>query len=179
MLKMRQAELLQDSASPVGGNADGDITVIEFFDYNCGYCKKAAPTVTSLIARDAGVRVIYKEFPILGPQSIIAARAALAAAKQGKYSEFHQQMMARDQADDASIKRVADQLGLDHGVLLKDMETPEITEAIDRNYRLAADLGIEGTPAFIVGERMMPGAVGLESLAAIVTAERNKRLASK
>ena len=103
-LKTHRTDLLSDPTSPVGGNPVGDITVVEFFDYNCGYCKKAAPALKTLMAKDANVRVVYKEFAILGPQSVAAAKAALAAQRQGKYVEFHQGLMAAEQADDASVQ---------------------------------------------------------------------------
>ncbi|MCF8199874.1 MAG: DsbA family protein [Sulfuritalea sp.] len=171
-LKKSTAQLYKDASSPVGGNPKGDVTIVEFFDYNCGYCKRAASALSELVSKDPDVRVIYKEFPILGPQSLVAARAALAAHRQGKYVAFHEGLMAQDQADDAAIKALAEKVGLDYARLEKDMTDPVLMQIVERNYALATDLQISGTPAFIIGERLMPGALELNALAQIVSAER-------
>jgi len=158
----------------VGGNPKGDITVVEFFDYNCGYCKRVAPTVSAVLNNDPNVRIVYKEFAILGPQSLVAARAALAAKRQGKYHEFHDAMMSAEQADGDSVTATARALGLDYEKLVKDMEDPKITEQLERNYRLATALGINGTPAFVIGDRLVPGAVDETTMMEIIAAERAK-----
>ncbi len=173
-LKQYRPELLQNADSPVGGNPKGDITVVEFFDYNCGYCKRVAPTVSAVLNNDPNVRIVYKEFAILGPQSLVAARAALAAKRQGKYLEFHDAMMSAEQADGDSVTATARALGLDYEKLVKDMEDPKITEQLERNYRLATALGINGTPAFVIGDRLVPGAVDETTMMEIIAAERAK-----
>ncbi|MBK17888.1 MAG: hypothetical protein CMM52_03495 [Rhodospirillaceae bacterium] len=172
-LKERKEQLYFDKTSPVGGNPKGDVTVVEFFDYNCGYCKRALPAVKALIKKDSNVRVVYKEFAILGPGSITAARAALAAHKQGKYIEFHNGLMA-GQTDEDSIAALASSLKMDYSKLRKDMNDPKIEEILRNNYHLATALGIGGTPAFVIGERVIPGAVGEAALAQIVKEERAK-----
>ncbi len=171
-LKKHRAELLQDADSPVGGNPDGDITVVEFFDYNCGYCKRAAGALTALAVRDSKVRIVYKEFPILSAQSRTAAKAALAAYRQGKYAEFHQGLMAAGKTDDDDIQALATKLGLNYATLLKDMKDPKLEEQLARVHQLARVLNINGTPAFVVGERILPGAVDTEALVLIVNEER-------
>lgn len=173
-LKQYRSELLHDASSPVGGNPNGDITIVEFFDYNCGYCKRVAPTVNATLKNDPNVRVVYKEFAILGPESVFAARAALAAQRQGKYKEFHEAMMTAERADAGAVNALAAQLGLDREKLIKDMQDPAITRILERNYRLASALNINGTPAFVIGDRLVPGAIDAAALAEIIVEERAK-----
>ena len=177
-LKTHKDQLLYDKTSPVGGNPKGDITIVEFFDYNCGYCKRAAPTLKAVMKQDPNVRVVYKEFAILGPGSITAARAALAAQKQGKYLEFHDGLMT-GQTDEDSIAALASSLKMDYSKLRKDMGDPKIQQVLQKNYQLATTLGINGTPAFVIGERLVPGAVGVEALTQIIKEERAKLKARK
>lgn len=178
-VKERQDELLRDASSPVGGNPDGDITIVEFFDYNCGYCKRVAPSVAETLTNDPKVRVVYKEFAILGQESVFAARAALAAGRQGKYLAFHEALMTAERADGEAVVALSKQLGLDQAKLLKDMRDPEINTILERNYQLANALGINGTPAFVIGERMIPGAMDAAGLAEIIAQERAKKKAAE
>jgi protein-disulfide isomerase len=158
-IKDHSAELFRPTASPVVGNVKGDVPVIEFFDYNCGYCKKAFLDLAKLIDKDKKVRVILKEFPILAKGSEEASRVALAAKLQGKYWEFHSAMLqSQGQANEASALRVAEKLGLDMARLKKDMASPEVKKEIDDTRELANKMGIQGTPHFIVGDRIVPGA---------------------
>lgn len=173
-LEQYRAQLLLGEHSPIAGNPNGDITVVQFFDYNCGYCKRVVPAVAAVIKNDPNVRVVYKEFAILGPQSIVAARAALAARRQGKYHEFHVALMSAKQADAGSVAAICQHLDLDYAKLVKDMADPEITEELERNYRLATALGIRGTPAFVIGDRLVPGAVDERAITEIIVAERAK-----
>lgn len=177
-VKEREDDLLRDVTSPVGGNPDGDITIVEFFDYNCGYCKRVAPAVAETLANDKKVRIVYKEFAILGQESVFAARAALAAKRQGKYHEMHEALMSAERADAEAVVALSQQLGLDRKKLLKDMQDPAITKILERNYQLANALGINGTPAFVIGERMIPGAVDAAGMAEIIAQERAKKKAS-
>jgi protein-disulfide isomerase len=166
-------EILKDPAAPVGGNPDGDVTLVEFFDYNCPYCRRVAPTVTALEEADPDVRLIYKEFPILGPGSQFAARAALASRRQGKYVAFHNALMqATGQVTEATVMKVAREVGLDTGQLRADVQDPAIDEAIARNLQLADALGITGTPSFIIGEEVVPGAVDLRTLQSLIAQAR-------
>ena len=158
-IKSNAAEIFRPASSPVVGNAKGDVTVIEFFDYNCVYCKRAFGDLARVIDRDKQVKLIMKEFPILSKGSEEAAKVALAARMQGKYWEFHRAMIeASGQASEASALRVAEKLNLDMGRLKKDMGSVEVKKEIDDTRALAAKLGIQGTPHFLVGDRIIPGA---------------------
>jgi protein-disulfide isomerase len=169
----RRDEILNDPAAPVGGNPDGDVTLVEFFDYNCPYCRRVAPTVAEIIAADADLRVVYKEFPILGPGSTFAARAALAAQRQGKYAPLHDALMgARESLDEAQVLEIAEVVGLDTERLQRDMADPAIQDAIARNLQLANALGITGTPSFLVGESIVPGAVDRGTLEGLIARAR-------
>lgn len=168
-----RAELEQDPDAPVLGNPEGDVVVVEFFDYQCGYCKQVTEPLRRLLQEDGGVRLVMKEFPILGPASLYGARAALAAARQGRYEEFHWALMAnRGQLSEARVLEVADEVGLDIERLKRDLRDPAIEEKLRANYRLAERLEIRGTPAFIVGDNLLPGAVPLERLRQVVAEAR-------
>jgi protein-disulfide isomerase len=171
-----QEELLRDPASPVSGNLNGDVTVIEFFDYRCGYCKRAASAVTQLQRDDPGVRVVYKDFPILGEPSIFGARAALAAREQGKHQAFHEALLASDnELTKEEVFAIAQRVGLDVKKLDGDLQASERQTALDRNRALATLLGISGTPGFVVGGDVHPGALDLTRLKALVAKARTKR----
>jgi len=157
-LKDNAAQIYKSAASPIV-NAKGDVPVVEFFDYNCGFCKKAFPEVAQLIDKDKKVRLILKEFPILAKGSEEASRVALAAKLQGKYWEFHRAMLENQgQANEASALRVAERLGLDMARLKKDMAAPEVKKEIDDTRALANKMGIQGTPHFLVGDKIIAGA---------------------
>src|SRR5262245_704120 len=158
-IKEHANELYRPASSPVVGNVKGDVPVIEFFDYNCGYCKKAFSEVAQLVDKDKKVRLILKAFPILAKGSEEASRVALAARLQGKYWEFHRAMLeSQGQANEASALRVAEKLGLDMARLKKDMASPEVKKEIEDTRQLATKMGIQGTPHFIVGDRIIAGA---------------------
>jgi protein-disulfide isomerase len=166
-------QLEQDPNSPNLGNPDGDVTVIEFFDYNCPYCRKAGQTVQELLAADANVRVIYREWPILGEDSVFASRAALAARAQGKYEEFHWALMnGEGRASEASILKLARHLDLDVEKLQADMTSPAVEAHIAQSSALARTLGFTGTPAFIVGDRTAPGMLSTDEITAMVAEAR-------
>lgn len=156
------------------GNPDGNVTFVEFFDYNCGYCKRAFPDVMKMIERDKDLKLVMKEFPILGPGSVYASRAALASRKQGKYWEFHLAMMAHEgRIDEPVVDQIAKATGLDVKKLKADMQGDEVTQVITHNMQLADSLKIQGTPAFIIDQTVIPGAVGFEALAAAVKQVRD------
>lgn len=174
-LATHQRELLSDPESPVSGNPSGDVTVVEFFDYRCGYCKKAASALTQLQQSDARVRVVYKDFPILGEISELAAKAALASNLQGKHRAFHEALLAtKDDLTREQLFRIAQEAGLDVNRLDQDMTRPEWQPIIDRNRALAKTLGISGTPAFIVGNDLVPGALDLKTLQELVAHKRKQ-----
>lgn len=171
VIKNRNA-LQNNAASPVSGNPQGDVTLIEFFDYRCGFCQRVAPAVAELLERDKNVRVIYKDLPILGPDSLLSAKAALAAERQGKHGIFHTLLLNAETQNEESIKNIASKVGLDVAKLMIDMEDPAIAKQIEENSRIAGELDIQGTPAFVLGDRVLPGAVDLESMVRLVAAER-------
>jgi len=164
-------ELMADPSSPVLGNPDGDVTVVEFFDYRCGYCRRVAPAVEALLKKDDKVRLVLKELPILGRDSWLAAKAALAAQKQGRYGELHAALMKAESIDAASIDALAAGMGFDMEKFRADFEKGE-PGTLERNHRLASTLGIDGTPAFVVGDRLIPGAADEATLAGHVAAVR-------
>ncbi|MFT3808882.1 MAG: DsbA family protein [Micropepsaceae bacterium] len=169
-----QDALLKDGFSYVGGNPNGDVTVVEFFDYRCGYCKKVRDDIVTFMAADSGVRVVFKEFPILGAVSLEASKAAIASRKQGddKYWAFHQAMLGADSLDSAAIYDIAAGQGIDVAKLKADMEAPEVTDIITRNHDLAEKIGVDGTPAFIIGDKLYPGALGVDDLKSAVSEHR-------
>lgn len=167
--------LEEDPNAPVLGNPEGDVTVVEFFDYNCPYCKRAAPHVETLIELDPNVRVVYREWPILGDGSMFAARAALASRRQGKYEEFHWALMKlRGRAEEESILSAARELGLDIDRLLADMEAPEVQQHIDSSMAMAQVLGFSGTPSFVIGDAAAPGLIPLEQMQTLVQEARGE-----
>jgi protein-disulfide isomerase len=168
-LATKQKELLHDPASPVSGNLKGEITLVEFYDYRCGFCKKAASAVTELQKVDARVRVVYKDLPILGEPSELAAKAALASQAQGKHQAFHEALLA-SHADMSKelILKIAVKVGLDAKRLEADMANSKWQTVIDKNRALARELGISGTPGFIVGNELMPGWLDLNGLKELI-----------
>jgi protein-disulfide isomerase len=166
-------EVYDDPLSPVAGNPKGDVTLVEFFDYRCPYCKQVEPALEKLVADDHQVRFIYKEFPVLGPESEIAARVALAARKQGKYDAFHRAMMATSgHIDEATIYKVAASVGLDVERVKQDMHSPEIEKELKANIDLGTQLDLSGTPSFIVGDTIVPGAISADALKQLISNAR-------
>ncbi len=153
--------LFRTAADPTFGPKDADVTVVEFFDYNCGYCRQAMGDVTKLIATDKKIKFVFKEFPIFGENSEAVSKLALAAHKQGKYWEMHQGLYERkgqDKADPAVALLIARDLGLDVAKLQKDAESPEVLAELTATRNLAEKMGIQGTPHFIIGDNIIPGA---------------------
>ena len=165
VLTTRRSEIFDDPATPVGGNPRGDVTIVEFFDYRCPYCKQVLPSLQTLLKEDRNLRFIYKEMPVLGPASVVAAHAALAAERQGKYEAFHVAMMGtKGQITDDTVYKVAGSVGLDIDRLKQDMAAPGIEQALKANLALADALNIRGTPGFIIGNHIVPGALDLSAL---------------
>ena len=161
----KRKELLESPDDLVLGNPKGDATLVEFFDYRCPYCKQIEPTLDALLKEDPKLRIVYKEFPILGEASIFATRVAFAARKQGKYREFHHAMMtAKGNINADFILKVASSVGLDLAKIKAEMAAPDIDRIIRANYDLAEALDIRGTPGVIIGDVALPGAVDLETL---------------
>ena len=153
----------------VTGNPQGDVTFVEFFDYNCGYCKRAMSDMFDLLKHDPKLKVVLKEFPVLGPGSVEAARVAVAVRMQDKtgkkYMEFHQKLLGgRGQADKARALAVAKEVGFDMTRLERDMTSDEVKQTLEESFKLAEKLGLNGTPSYVIGDNVVVGAVGLDAL---------------
>jgi protein-disulfide isomerase len=160
---------------PVLGNPKGDVTVVEFFDYRCPYCKQALNALQRLIRDDPNLRLVFKEFPILGPESVYASRVAIASREQGKYLELHHALMShRGKFDQKSVLNIARGVGLDVDRLLVDMRKPQVEAMIKEASLIADRLAITGTPAIIIGDEVVPGYVDLVTLKTLVVAARRK-----
>ena len=174
-LSTRRREIFEDPDTPFAGNPNGDVSLVEFFDYRCPYCKQVEPSLEALIGEDRQLRIVYKEFPVLGPESMTASKAALAARKQGKYDAFHRALMAlKGQINDTAVFKTAESVGLDVDRLKRDMAAPEISRALKANTELADALDIRGTPGFVVGNEIVPGAIDLASLKQLIATARKK-----
>lgn len=174
-LAQRREQLERDPTSPVAGDPNGDVTLVEFTDYRCGYCKKVFPAVQDLLKADGKIRYVIKELPILGPESVAAARAALAVWRStpAKYMAFHSALMtARGSLDEPRILEIAAEVGIEAKALMSAMRDPEIAAILGKNRELAQSLNINGTPAFVVGGRLVPGAVEADTLRQLVAAAR-------
>ncbi|MBL8836417.1 MAG: DsbA family protein [Alphaproteobacteria bacterium] len=173
MLVERREQIFNNPANPVLGNPEGNVTVVEFFDYRCPYCKQMHAPINQLRNEDRQIRFVHIQLPILGPDSVIASRAALAARAQNRYPQFHDALMtARGNLDEAAIIRIAQSSGLDIARLRIEMSNPAILQALDANRRLAEELGVTGTPAFVIGDRLIPGAVDPATLRGMIQEAR-------
>lgn len=166
----------KDEGSPSVGNPKGDVTIVEFFDYNCGYCKKAFEEVQTLIGEDKNVRVVFKEMPILSPTSMTAAQWSLAAQRQGKYFEFHTAMMSHQGGiNESALEEAAKSVGLDVEKMKKDAADPALAKVIETNIRIAQELGVRGTPAFIINDRLIGGYIQLDEMKNIIAEIRAEK----
>lgn len=169
----RKDDLYNHPMTPITGDPNGDVTVVEFFDYQCGYCKRTMQTVLDLQKEDPKIRIVWKELPILGPVSEFAARAAMAAAKQGKYLDFHVAVMgARGQLTTDAVMKHAANAGLDIEKMKRDMMAPEIGNYLRETLQLAQELGITGTPGFVIGGKLVPGALGKAQMRQLIAQAR-------
>ncbi|ACL60869.1 DsbA family protein [Methylobacterium nodulans] len=162
-------DILHNAAtSYTAGNPNGDVTLVEFFDYNCGYCKRALGDIQALMKSDPKLKVVLKDFPVLGPDSVEASKVALAAKQQlkgDKLFEYHTRLLeTRGRVNGERAIAVAREMGLDIARLQKDMQSPDVQTALQENVGLGDKLGLSGTPAFIIGEEIIPGAVGAEPI---------------
>jgi len=178
-VKEQAATLFTSPRQVVLGNAQGDVTMVEFFDYNCAYCKRALSDMLELMKSDGGLKVVLKEFPVLGEPSVEAAQVAVAVRMQDptgqKYLDFHQKLLGgRGQADRARALVVAKEIGLDMGRLERDLASPEVKATIDENLKLGDTIGITGTPTYVIGSEVVTGAVGLDELREKLKAAHNK-----
>jgi protein-disulfide isomerase len=169
--------LFNSNRHVVLGNLKGDVTLVEFFDYNCGFCKRALPDMIEMIKEDSKLKVILKEFPVLGPGSVEAAKVAVAVRMQDKtgkkYLDFHQKLLGgRGAADKARALAVAKEVGMDMGRLDKDMASDEVKVSLEESLKLAETLGLNGTPSYIIGSDVVIGAVGIDALRSKVSFAR-------
>ncbi len=168
--------VFNDPQSPVMGNPQGKTVLVEFSDYNCGFCRKSMPEVEALLKSDPDLKLVVHEIPVFGEGSRYAAMAALAAQAQGKYPEFHRALMSmKGKAEKASVLRVARQTGLDVARLERDMQAPAITAQIEKSLALADDIGLVGTPSFIAGNRAVFGYLSKDDLAGLVAEARGAK----
>jgi len=175
-IRDHQQALLSDQGSPVEGNAQGKVTIVEFFDYRCVHCRRVASTIDNLMRSNASVRVIYKNFPVLGEPSVLAARAAVAAQQQGGWPKLHRAMLAYEgDFTTETLLALGTSVGLDSGKLKTDMMSPATDKALQANLTLAAALGVDVTPTFVIGERVIKGALSAEAFQALVNEEAGKR----
>jgi protein-disulfide isomerase len=162
-------EIFNSPRGVVLGNKDGDVTFVEFFDYNCGYCKRAMADMLDLLKNDPKLKVVLKEFPVLSEGSVEAAKVAVAVRMQDptgkKYLDFHQKLLGgRGPADKARAMAAAKDAGLDMARIEKDLASPEVKSTIEENFKLAEDMGLNGTPSYVIGKQIVVGAVGLDGL---------------
>ena len=172
-LSERKDEVFSDADAPVLGNPKGDVTLVEFFDYRCPYCKAMADQIADVVKSDGKTKLVMKEFPVLGPESVTAARAALAAREQKKYDEFHHALMRlKEPLTDKVLMKTAAEVGLNVDKLKKDMDDQKIDTILKNNLKLAHDLNIDATPTFIVGDQIVPGAVPAQGLKQLIEQTR-------
>jgi protein-disulfide isomerase len=167
-----QARLFDDPATPFAGDADAEVALVEFFDYRCTYCRRVVGSMQALLENEASLKIVFKDLPVLGEDSVRAARAALASREQDGYVPFHFALMQASDLSHAGIMATARDVGLDAERLAEDMQRPAIQEAIDANYALADQLGIDGTPAFVIGDQLIPGAIGEAQLKQLIDRQR-------
>ena len=168
-----KSELFDNKDDPVTGNAKGDVTVVEFFDYNCGFCKSSYDSLVDTIRADGKTRLVFKEFPILTDDSIIASRIALAAKRQGKYDDLHRAFMKfKGRLDEKNALRIAGEVGLNMDQIKKDMSSPDIDKLLRRNKEIAHILGVDGTPTFIVGDHIVSQALDGPTLKQLIEIAR-------
>ena len=167
---------LVDATDPVLGNPFGDVTVVEFYDTRCPYCRRMKPVIAALVAADPKLKVVVKDLPVLGPASQLESRALLAVQRQGGYFKFQEAVMqAGGTSTRDTLREMADRLGLDGGRMVRDMDDPAIKARLERTLELARQLGIDGTPAFIIGQRLIAGAAELTELQRAVVEARTAR----
>jgi protein-disulfide isomerase len=178
-IKNHSYALFNSPRQVVLGNPQGDVTFVEFFDYNCGYCKRALNDMVEIMGKDPKLKVVLKEFPVLGPGSVEAAQVAVAVRMQDKtgkkYLEFHQKLLGgRGQADKAKALAAAKEIGLDMARLEKDLKSEEVSKTLEESMKLAEALGLNGTPSYVIGNDVVIGAVGQATLSQKIQAARQQ-----
>lgn len=171
----QQSAIYNDASDHILGNPKGDVAVVEFFDFQCGFCKRVHPALKALIEQDPNVKVILKQLPVLGPNSMVAARYALAAGMQGRYADYHEGILQLASLDENSLNALGSELKLDIAKLKLDAESPDLQRPIERTLQLAEKLNIRGTPGFIIGNQIIPGAIDLDRMKTLVSAARQAK----
>jgi len=172
----RKDEVFNDPDSPALGNTKGDVTLVEFFDYRCPYCKAMDDQIAEVVKADGKTKLVMKEFAVLGPDSVTAARAALAAREQKKYEEFHRALMhLKEPLNEKTLFKVAGEVGLNVDKLKKDMEDPKFDTMLKNNLKLAHDLNIDGTPSFVIGDQIVTGAIPAQNLKQMIDQARKTK----
>jgi protein-disulfide isomerase len=168
------AQIAHTKGDPVAGNPNGKVTIVEFFDVRCPYCRRMLPVIASLLHDNPDLRLVYKDLPVLGPGSVLGARALLAAQKQGGYQKLHDALMTgpRDITDE-TLHTAVTKVGLDWKKIQADMQSPDVLARIDANLALAKQLNLEGTPAYVIGTNVIPGAASLSELQQAVAEAKN------
>lgn len=168
LVEQNREEIFNDGHSWVGGNLDGDVTLVEFIDYRCGYCKRAAPEIETLLEQDGNIRLVVKEFPILGEASVLASRFAIATlqiAGNDTYRDLHDALIAfNGDISEASLRRLSDGLGLETEAIFDHMDSPDVDQVIAENHQLAQKLQISGTPSFVMEDQMLRGFLPAEAM---------------
>ncbi|MEM6481722.1 MAG: DsbA family protein [Pseudomonadota bacterium] len=176
LVRQNATKLFDDPTSWVGGNPSGDLTLVEFIDYRCGFCRRAAPEIEELLERDANIKIIVKEFPILGEQSTLASRFAISVrqnAGDDAYKTVHDTLLAfNGEVTETALRRISDGLGLPTDKVLAEMDSPEVTDVIDANISLGQALRINGTPTFVLGEQMLRGFLSVDEMLRVAEAAR-------
>ena len=176
LVRQNATQLFEDPDSWTGGNPDGDLTLVEFIDYRCGFCRRAAPEVDALLARDGNIRIIVKEFPILGEQSTLASRFAISVRRKAgddAYKSVHDTLIAfNGDVTEAALRRISDGLGLPTEEVVADMDSPDVTKVIDANISLGQALRINGTPTFVLGDQMLRGFLTADEMLNVAYAAR-------
>lgn len=176
LVRQNATQLFEDPGSWVGGNPDGDLTLVEFIDYRCGFCRRAAPEVENLLAQDGNIKIIVKEFPILGEQSTLASRFAISVRRNAgdeAYKTVHDTLIAYNgEVNEAALRRISDGLGLPTDDVVADMDSQEVTDVIEANIMLGQALRINGTPTFVLGEQMLRGFLTADEMLRVAEAAR-------
>ncbi len=175
-IKTKITELEKDPHTPYVGNGDADVTIVTFSDYNCGYCKRVVPDLITLLKEDKNVKLVVKDFPILGPQSIISSKAAIVAGEldPAKWWKFHTTMLKSSPRNEDQVFAIADKVGYDVAKFKAEMNKPWVDNQIQKNMKLGSEIGIRGTPAFIIAGELKRGAIGLTDFREAVAKARAK-----
>ena len=175
-LAERKDDVFNDPDAPVLGNPKGDVTLVEFFDYRCPYCKAMADQIADVVKADGKTKLVMKEFAVLGPESVTAAKAALAARDQKKYEEFHRALMRlKEPLTEKTLMKTAGEVGLNTDKLKKDMEDPKIDTMLKNNLKLAHDLDVDATPTFVIGDQIVTGAIPAQNLKQLIDQARKSK----